>query len=102
AGWLAQEMGIDVAALAKERRTLARRCIDGTERRPHVGGALGAAMLDRMLALRWVAKISGSRALRTTSRGQEALRQLLGYGVALDQKSRAWIISPEPYTQNSL
>src|SRR5262249_49072963 len=39
--WLAEEMDIDVVALAKERRMLARRCIDGTERRPHVGGALG-------------------------------------------------------------
>jgi len=94
--WLAEEMDIDVVALAKERRMLARRCIDGTERRPHVGGALGAAMLQRMLALRWVAKIPGSRALRTTSRGQETLGQWVG------QNSRAWTISSEPYMQNSL
>jgi len=78
AHWLAEEMGIDVASLARERRVLARRCIDVTEQRPHVGGALGAAMLERMLTLRWVAKISGSRALRTTARGQEALSRLVG------------------------
>src|SRR5215510_6288966 len=96
ARWLAKEMGIDVAALARGRRVLARRCIDGTERRPHLGGAVGAAMLERMLALRWVAKISGSRALRSTSRGQEALGQWVG------QNSRAWTISSEPYMQNSL
>jgi DNA-binding transcriptional ArsR family regulator len=75
--WLAAEMGIDVAALARVRRVLARRCIDGTERRPHVGGALGAAMLERMLSLRWLAKVSGSRVLRTTLRGEEALRRLV-------------------------
>src|SRR6266849_693751 len=74
----ADEMGIDVAALATGRRMLARRCIDGTERRPHLGGALGAAMLERMLSMRWVAKVLGSRALRITSRGQEVLSRLLG------------------------
>jgi len=100
--WLAEEMSIDVAALAKERRMLARRCIDGTERRPHLGGALGAAMLERMLALRWVAKISGSRALRTTSRGQQAFGRLTGHWLLdLGQNSRAWTISSEPYMQNS-
>ncbi len=76
--WLADEMGIDVAALATGRRMLARRCIDGTERRPHLGGALGAAMLERMLSMRWVAKVLGSRALRITSRGQEVLSRMLG------------------------
>ena len=81
---------------------LARRCIDGTERRPHLGGALGAAMLERMLALRWVAKISGSRALRTTSRGQQAFGRLTGHWLLdLGQNSRAWTISSEPYMQNS-
>jgi len=101
--WLAEEMSIDVAALAKERRMLVRRCIDGTERRPHLGGALGAAMLERMLALRWLATISGSRALRTTSRGQQAFGRLTGHWLLdLGQNSRAWTISSEPYMQNSL
>jgi len=75
--WLADEMGINVAALTRERRVLARRCVDGTERRPHVGGALGAAMLERMLSLRWLVKISGSRALRITVHGQDALGRLV-------------------------
>jgi hypothetical protein len=87
AHWLAEEMGIDVASVARERRVLARRCIDGTEQRPHVGGALGAAMLERMLTLRWVAKISGSRALRTTARGQEALSRLVGTAGATQPRS---------------
>ena len=77
AHWLADELGIDVTALASQRRVLARRCIDGTEQRPHVGGALGAAMLERTLDLQWVATISGSRALRTTLRGQEAFGRLV-------------------------
>ena len=75
-GWLADVMQIDVGALAQGRRVLARRCLDWTERRPHVAGALGAAMLERMLAMRWLARTSGSRVLRITARGHEAFAKL--------------------------
>src|ERR1700761_1301502 len=44
--WLA-ELGIAVEGLRQSKRNLARRCLDWTERRPHVGGALGAALLQQ-------------------------------------------------------
>jgi DNA-binding transcriptional ArsR family regulator len=76
--WFAEVMQIDVAALTQGRRPLARRCLDWTERRPHLAGALGAALLNRMLAKRWFASVSDSRALRITSRGHSALTDLEG------------------------
>ena len=38
------DLGVDVAAAARQRRAFARRCLDWTERRDHLGGALGAAI----------------------------------------------------------
>jgi DNA-binding transcriptional ArsR family regulator len=42
-------LGVDVAAVARRRRAFARRCLDWTERAPHLSGALGAALLERQL-----------------------------------------------------
>lgn len=81
-GWLADAMRIEVATLGVGRRPVARRCLDWTERRPHVAGALGAAILGRLLAMGWAAKIGDSRALRITARGRDALTRL-GLGEAL-------------------
>jgi hypothetical protein len=85
--WLADAMHIEVAAFVGGRRPVARRCPDWMERRPHVAGALGAAILDRLRAMRWVAKIGGSRALRITPRGRDALTRL-GLGGALVAHAR--------------
>jgi DNA-binding transcriptional ArsR family regulator len=74
--WLRDVLQIDVDTLAHERRVLARRCLDWTERRPHVAGALGAAMLARMIAQRWAALVRGSRAVRITDRGKDAFGKL--------------------------
>ena len=74
--WFGHALAIDVAALSRERRPLARRCLDWTERRPHLAGALGSAILDRFLARRWVAR-TDSRALRITSHGTAAIAKLM-------------------------
>ncbi len=76
AKWLAEEMRIDVSALVVGRRPMARRCLDWTERRPHIAGALGNAILQQMFAMRWTARIGDSRALRITARGSEAFARL--------------------------
>jgi DNA-binding transcriptional ArsR family regulator len=70
ARWFAEALAIDVEALG-QARPLALRCLDWTERRPHVAGALGAALLARLLEDRWVARVAGSRQLRVTSRGEQ-------------------------------
>jgi DNA-binding transcriptional ArsR family regulator len=74
--WFAEELSIDVPALATGRRPLARRCLDWTERRPHLSGALGAALLEALLTRRWIARTEASRAVRITSRGETAIAKL--------------------------
>lgn len=66
--------GIDLAALRKLRRRFACPCLDWSERRPHIGGALGAAVLQLALRRGWVERELDSRALAVTPKGQ---RQLL-------------------------
>jgi hypothetical protein len=55
------------------RRPLVRACTDWTERRPHLAGALGAALLDAMLERGWLKRRPDGRALNRTPRGREAL-----------------------------
>jgi len=69
--------------LGRRRRLLARRCLDWTERRPHVAGALGAAVLECFVENRWIAKVSDTRALRITERGRAGLADL-GLRVVLE------------------
>jgi hypothetical protein len=64
------DLHVDVEALYALRRTVARQCIDWTERRPHVAGALGASLLDRFLRDRWLERNSRDRALALTPHGR--------------------------------
>lgn len=80
ADWLAR-LGVQMKTLQQSKRHLARRCLDWTERRPHVSGALGAALLKHFLAEGWLARNKGSRALRVTLKGQRWFREL---GVAAE------------------
>ncbi|HUR79663.1 MAG TPA: helix-turn-helix transcriptional regulator [Thermoanaerobaculia bacterium] len=69
--------GIDLDTLAKSRRTLCRLCLDWSERRHHLGGALGAAILDRMFALKWARRELDSRAVVFSRELDQALVDLL-------------------------
>ncbi|MEU4113462.1 winged helix-turn-helix domain-containing protein [Kitasatospora sp. NPDC028055] len=63
-------------------RPVVRSCLDWTERRTHLGGALGAALCRTALDRAWVERIGSGRALRVTSDGGRALRELLGVEVS--------------------
>ncbi|MGC4892596.1 ArsR/SmtB family transcription factor [Micromonospora sp. DT31] len=73
--WLA-DLGVPVEPLRAGRRPLVRDCLDWTERRPHLAGALGAALCGRFLDLGWTAR-GGGRAVRLTSPGRDALAEVL-------------------------
>ncbi|MBB3021159.1 DNA-binding transcriptional ArsR family regulator [Microvirga lupini] len=60
--------GIDLAALEKGRRPVCRACLDWSERHSHLGGALGAAILSRMIDKGWVRRETG-RVLTFTCEG---------------------------------
>jgi DNA-binding transcriptional ArsR family regulator len=62
-------MGISVPDLATGRRPVCLRCLDWSERRHHLGGALGAALLSTMIARGWLERGEG-RALRVTASGR--------------------------------
>lgn len=67
--------GIDVAGLRRNRRPLTCSCLDGTERRPHLAGALGAALAAGLIERRWIERRPDSRALRITPAGGRALAE---------------------------
>jgi DNA-binding transcriptional ArsR family regulator len=75
--WWLDQRGIDVASLLAGKRTLARRCKDLTEPRPHIGGALGAALYRWLVDRRWLRRSRGTRAVFPTPEGDRALRALL-------------------------
>lgn len=66
---------LGIAALPP-RRAPVRRCLDWSERRPHVAGAFGAALCVRALEARWVERLPGSRAVRLTEAGRGAFASL--------------------------
>lgn len=71
--WFA-DLGVDVAATRRRRRSFARPCLDWTERRPHLAGALAAATTEVLLDNGWfVRRAPDTRALRLTDAGAEAL-----------------------------
>ncbi len=66
------DFGVDVDGLSMARAPLCRSCLDWSERRTHLAGSLGRAMLARMETLDWVRRDRDSRALLFTSRGSAA------------------------------
>jgi DNA-binding transcriptional ArsR family regulator len=76
-----ETLGIDVEETRRLRRRFAYACLDWSERRPHVGGALGAALLKVALKRRWVTQDLDSRAIRVTNVGRRELSVKFGIEV---------------------
>ncbi len=70
--------GIDLGAVAAARRTFACPCLDWSERKDHLGGALGAALARQMLEKGWLKRRPGSRVVAITERGREGLDKQFG------------------------
>jgi DNA-binding transcriptional ArsR family regulator len=72
-----EAIGVHTPSFPIAGKKLARRCLDWTERRHHVAGALGCAMYKRFRELGWVAPVRDTRLLRVTLEGQARLWELL-------------------------
>ena len=73
--------GLNIGALERTRRRFAGACLDWTERKPHLNGALGAAMTARLLGLGWLERGSPRRAVRVTPAGREGLAATFGWSL---------------------
>ena len=74
-------LGVDLDAARSTRRRFAFGCLDWSERRPHIGGALGSALLEAALGKRWVECDLDSRALEVTSLGKREMIRRFGLKV---------------------
>ncbi len=63
-------LGIDIARLAAKRTSICRQCLDWSERKTHLAGGLGRALLDHMVAEKWIQHSGTTRALIFTPRGR--------------------------------
>jgi DNA-binding transcriptional ArsR family regulator len=73
------DFGVDLAALRAVRRRFAGQCLDWTQRRPHLSGALGAAITARLLELGWIERGSHRRAVQVSPAGRQGLAATFGW-----------------------
>jgi len=76
-----KELGIDVGEMRALRRRLAYGCLDWSERRFHLGGAVGAALLATTIRRKWVTQDLDSRAVVLTALGKRELSARFGFQV---------------------
>ena len=78
-----EQLGMDVEANRALRRRFAYACVDWSERRPHIGGAVGAALLEVAMKRKWVIQELDSRALAVTKAGWREMRTRFGLPIEL-------------------
>jgi len=80
--FMAEELQIDADALTHPRRPVCKACLDWSERRHHLAGTLGAAIMDRFTELKWAARdaTTGSRVVNFSRNGEKRFAALFGAG----------------------
>jgi DNA-binding transcriptional ArsR family regulator len=81
------DLGADIAAAQAQRRRFAYPCLDWSERRSHIGGALGSVLLKLALKRRWVTQDLDSRALSITNFGSREMLKKIGVEFTLPHRS---------------
>jgi DNA-binding transcriptional ArsR family regulator len=81
------DFGIDLSALGSTRRRFCRLCLDWTERRPHIAGALGAALTRRYFDLGWTERMKHSRAVVVTVSGKHGFRETFGIEASVEMRT---------------
>lgn len=75
---LLAKLGVDVPALRQGRRPICRRCIDWSERRPHLAGTVGATLTLNAFKANWVQRVGVGRAVQPTTNGLKHFRSVFG------------------------
>lgn len=70
-----QSFHVDLHQIKKKRRSFCHKCLDWSERRHHIGGALGNALLERLLELNWVERMPKTRAIKITPKGKQGFKE---------------------------
>ncbi|MEV6595567.1 helix-turn-helix domain-containing protein [Actinoplanes sp. NPDC051346] len=83
------DFGLDIETLRRTRRAFALPCLDWSERRHHIAGAVGAALLTRMLELGWLSRHPNSRAVRIEETGRRGLMEVFGCDLLIDTEPTA-------------
>lgn len=73
-GW-----GMELPRSTGGRRVFIRQCLDWSERRPHLAGALGAAIMGRCLEIGWLTRLPGTRAVHLTATGRKGFLEVFGF-----------------------
>lgn len=72
------EFGVDLDKVQTSRRPLCKKCLDWSERRSHLAGSLGAALLNRVFELKWARREADGRVVRFTPGGEQKFAALFG------------------------
>src|ERR1700704_4333005 len=89
------EFGIDLSRLSSTRRHFCRLCLDWTERRPHIAGAVGAALTKRCFDLGWTERMTHSRAVVVTASGRRGFLETFGIGASEENGMTTGAVHPE-------
>jgi len=74
--------GIDLRERTRSRRPFCRPCLDWSERRTHLAGAVGAALAERCFELGWIGRIRDTRAVLVTAEGERGFSETFGISLA--------------------
>jgi DNA-binding transcriptional ArsR family regulator len=83
-----QQLGIDTDEVASSKRSFCRGCLDWSERKDHLAGALGAAFLNRIEALGWAKRAENSRAIVFSAKGEKAIWAMFATPSALPTRTQ--------------
>lgn len=81
-------IGVDVPTLRGGRRPLCRCCIDWSERRPHLAGAVGAHLAESCMSSGWVERIGQTRGICVTKIGHQAFLEHFGLDLSISGTAR--------------
>ncbi|MFN2744383.1 ArsR/SmtB family transcription factor [Bacillus sp. z60-18] len=76
-----KELGIDISQVRRKRRSFCHKCLDWSERRHHIAGALGAALLDLFFRMDWIRRRPKTRAVTFTPKGEKELERVFGLSI---------------------